>query len=298
MPQMGIDDMKNSFHLNTKLLGLIGYPIKQTFSPLMHNVAAELLGLDYMYLPFSVHHSDLKESILGMKSLGFRGFNVTIPHKESVVQYLSSVSEEASIIGAVNCVVIEDGNLVGYNTDALGIYETLNPYLGDIQGKEVTVFGAGGAARAAIFTLIRHFKPSRIHLINRTTQRAESLMNYFSTNMRFSEIKVHDLFPPEIAQVVAGSGLVINTTSLGMNPEPEDTPFDQPDSFRKGQIVFDMVYNPAKTKFLSSAVSEGATGIDGINMLVAQGAKAFELWTGEKMPVQEIYDTIQKYLNP
>lgn len=289
--------MKNSFHLNTRLLGLIGYPIKQTLSPMMHNVAAQLMNLDYMYLPFPLHHSDLKDGILGLKTLGFRGFNVTIPHKETVTKYLTSLSEEASIIGAVNCVVIEDGNLIGYNTDALGIYETLQPFTAEIQGNEVAIFGAGGASRAAIYTLIRHFKPSKIHLINRTSQRAESLMNYFVTNMRFNDITVHDLFPPDIASVIAKSALVINTTSLGMHPETEDTPFEHTGGFKKGQIVFDMVYNPSNTKFLSMAKAEGAVAIDGIKMFVAQGSRSFELWTGQKMPEQEIYDTLQKYLN-
>ncbi len=127
--------MQNSFYANTELIGLIGYPIKQSYSPFIHNVAAELTGTKIIYLPFEVHSSNLKNAVRGMVALGLKGFNVTIPHKVKVVDYLNKLSEEATVIGSVNTVVNELGKLIGYNTDVQGIYETLLPYKSNIKRK-------------------------------------------------------------------------------------------------------------------------------------------------------------------
>src|SRR5690606_36087797 len=154
--------MKDSIHLNTQLLGLIGHPIKHTYSPFIHNVTIELKKLDYIYLPFDVPASNLKNALKGMIALGIKGFNVTIPHKENIIQHLNNVSEEASIIGSVNTIVNDLGKLNGYNTDVSGILETLMPYKEELYGNNFSVVGAGGAARAVIFALIRQFKPKKI----------------------------------------------------------------------------------------------------------------------------------------
>ena len=185
--------MKNSFHINTKIIGLLGHPIKQTYSPFIHNNTIELKKLDYIYLPFDVPASNLRNAIKGMKAIGIKGFNVTIPHKEKIIQYINNVSEEASIIGAVNTVVNDLGKLNGYNTDAHGALETLLPFKEEIANEQISVVGAGGAARAVIYTLIRHFKPKKIWLINRTEQRAESLKEYFSAKMNFENFKTKNI---------------------------------------------------------------------------------------------------------
>ena len=287
----------NKFNHNTKIIGVIGHPIKHSFSPLMFNISFELNELNYIYIPFDVPAQNLQSAVKGMISLGITGFNITLPHKEKIIQHLSDVSEEASVIGAVNTVVNENGTLHGYNTDVHGVVETLNEFKEDITGNEVTVIGAGGAARSAIYSLIRHFNIEKINIVNRTVQTAESLREYFSTKMLFNNIKAYELIPPDIIEVMRNSKLIINATAVGMAPEEEDSVTFIEDSFVKDQIVFDIVYNPLKTKFLKIADAKGAKTLNGLKMFVTQGSKSFELWTGERMPVEKIYKTLNSYLD-
>jgi shikimate dehydrogenase len=288
--------MKNSYHLNTKITGLIGHPIKHSYSPLIHNVSYQLKNLDYIYLPFDVPNASLRTALKGMAALGIKGFNVTIPHKENIFQHMNNISDEVSIIGAVNTVVNDMGKLNGYNTDVNGVYESLLPFKDEISGNVASVVGAGGAGRAVIYTLIRHFKPSKIILINRTEQRAETLKNYFFEKMKYNSFKTKELFPPDLVSVFRDSKLIVNATSVGMFPEIDDTITTLNNSFTKDQIVFDLVYNPPQTQLLKIAASEGATTVDGLKMLVYQAAKSFELWTGEMMPVEEIHKSLQLYI--
>ncbi len=289
--------MKNTFHLNTRLIGLLGHPIKHTYSPFIHNVTVELKKMDYIYLPFDVPTANLKNAVKGMVALGIKGFNITIPHKENIIQLMNNVSDEALIIGSVNTVVNELGKLTGYNTDVNGILETLEPYKDQITGQEISVVGAGGAARAVIYCLVRYFKPKVIHIINRTEQRAEALKNYFSDKMKFNLFRAHELFPPELVDIFRSSKLIVNASSVGMFPENDDVITTLTKSFVKDQIVFDLVYNPARTKLLELASAEGAVTLDGIKMLVYQAAKSFELWTGEQMPVDSIYKSLKLFIS-
>jgi shikimate dehydrogenase len=285
--------MKNTFHNNTSLIGLIGHPIKHTYSPYIHNVAIQMKNLDYIYLPFDVPPANLQNAVRGMIALGIKGFNVTIPHKENIMQYMNEISEEASIIGAVNTVVNDLGKLNGFNTDVNGVLATLLPYKKEISGEQFCVVGAGGAARTVIYTLIRHFKPKKIFLINRTEQRAESLKNYFSDKMKFAAFKTKELFPPDLVKIFSDSKLIINATSVGMFPESDDAITSLENSFVKDQIVFDLVYNPPRTTLLKLAASKGAITLDGLKMLVHQAAKSFELWTGEEMPTDDLHRSLK-----
>ncbi|MCU7493445.1 MAG: shikimate dehydrogenase [Bacteroidota bacterium] len=288
----------NKFNLETQIIGIIGHPIRHTYSPLMHNISFELKNLNYIYLPFDVPFNTLKAAINGMVALGIKGFNITLPHKENIIQYLKNVSEEASVIGAVNTVVNDSGTLSGYNTDVYGITESLMPYKDELMGADnVTVVGAGGAARSAVYALIRNFRPKNINIINRTDQKAESLKEYFYSKMHFSNICSYELVPFDLVDVFKDSKLIINATSVGMSPNVDDAITTIPQSFTKGQIVFDFVYNPLQTKLLRIAEIEGATVIDGLKMLVYQGAKSFELWTGEEMPVEQILKALKLYIS-
>ncbi len=274
---------------NTKLIGVLGHPIKHSLSPLMQNLAFAQKKLNYIYVPFDIPQDRLEDAIKGMLALGIRGFNITIPHKEKIIQYLEDVSEEAGVIGAVNTVVNENGYLHGFNTDAYGVIKTLEPYKDKIAGANVSVIGAGGAARSVLFSLIRNFKVSSINLINRTVSRAEYLRDYFSAKMHFTNIQSYELMPPDIVDILRNSKLIVNTTSIGMYPNVDDTPTNFENSFYPGQIVFDVVYNPLKTKFLRIAESQGAEIVNGLLMFVEQGAKSFELWTSKEMDVDEVY---------
>lgn len=287
---------QNKFNNNTQIIGIMGHPVKHSFSPLMHNISFDLLDLNYIYLPFDVPASNLKDALKGMVALGIKGLNITLPYKEKILSLLKETSEEVNIIGAVNTVVNEDGVLHGYNTDVYGIVETLLPFKDEIAGKTVSVIGAGGSARSAIYALIRHFKPEKINIINRTEQTAESLKEYFATKMLFNEIYSYGLVPPDLIDVLHDSKLIINATSMGMHPDIDDSPTTIPESFCKEQIVFDFIYTPLQTKFLKLAASQGAVTVNGLRMLVEQGSKSFELWTGQKMPIEQVYRALVSYL--
>ncbi len=288
--------MKNSFYSNTDLIGLIGYPIKQSFSPFIFNVAAELTGTSLIYLPFEVHSSSLKNAVNGSIALGLKGFNVTVPHKVKVVDYLNKLSEEAAFIGSVNTVVNEDGKLIGYNTDVNGIIESLLPYKNQITGNDVCIIGAGGSARALIYTLVRNFKPKKIFLVNRTEQHAEELKQHFKSKMKFDGISPKELQQPDLISIINSCALVVNTTPVGMYPANEDSVLTIADVFVKEQIVFDLVYNPVKTKFLQLADSKNAITVNGLNMLVEQAAKSFMLWTGKDFPTEKVYKSLLLYV--
>ncbi len=289
--------MQNSFYANTELIGLIGYPIKQSFSPFIHNVAAELTGTKIIYMPFEVHSSNLKNAVRGMVALGLKGFNVTVPHKVKVVDYVNKLSEEAAVIGSVNTVVNELGKLIGYNTDVNGILDSLTPYKSQISGNEVCVIGAGGSARAVIYTLIRNFKPQKIYLVNRTEQHAEALKQHFKSKMKFDGIVTKELQQPDLINVLSSCSLIVNSTPVGMYPTIDDSVLSTADVFVKDQIVFDLVYNPVKTKFLQLADSKNAVTINGLNMLVQQAAKSFNLWTGNEFPTEKVYKSLLLYVS-
>ena len=288
--------MQSSIEINhnTKIVGVIGHPIKHSFSPMMHNYAFDKLGLEYVYLPFDISTTGLQDSLKGMVALGIKGFNVTIPHKERIVEYLDELSDSAKIVGAVNTVVNDNGTLIGYNTDVDGIINTLEEYKERINGKTVSVLGAGGAARSVIYTLITHFNVKKINIINRTVEKAESLKDYFSSKMLFEKIKTYELMPPDVTEILAKSKLIVNASSIGMSPDEDDSPTTIPESFNSKQIVFDVVYNPRKTRLLKLAEEQGAITINGLKMFVEQGAKSFELWTNEKMPTDSILEILNR----
>lgn len=270
------------------ILGLLAHPIKHSYSPFIHNMSAEILNIDMVYLPFDVLSSGLKDAMKGIRALGINGFNVSIPHKEQIIKYLDGLSEEASFIGAVNTVVNDHGTLTGFNTDYFGIVDSLNPYKDIFSGEEVAMFGAGGASRAVILALIRNYRPKRIHLINRTEQRAETLREHFRNLLGYDGISVHEYFPPNLKKILLNSSLIINTTPVGMHPLEEDSIIETADFISSSSVVFDMVYNPLETKLLKFASEAGAKTVGGLNMLVSQAAKSFELWTGAEMPKEII----------
>jgi shikimate dehydrogenase len=288
--------LKDSFFSNTELIGLIGHPIKHSYSPFIQNYAFDLMNLDYVYLPFDVPSENLKNTVNGVLAFGMKGINVTLPHKEKIIKFLDELSEEASIIGAVNTIVNDHGKLIGYNTDAYGIIETLLPFKDKISGSKVSVIGAGGSARAVIYTLLRHFKPEEINIINRTHQKADTLVNDFSLKMRYDRFHTFELFPPDNVETLNSSHLIVNATTIGMFPDVDDTITDIEESFNADQIVFDLIYNPTKTKFLQLAESQGAKIVGGLQMLIYQAAKSFELWTGVEMPASEIAFKLEKYI--
>jgi shikimate dehydrogenase len=268
----------------TRVCGVIGDPVEHTVSPAMQNAAFNALGLDCVYLPFRVTPDNLEKALQGVRGLNFGGLNVTIPHKVAALAYLDDLDPLAENLGAVNTIVNQDGCLKGYNTDAIGFYQALKVAGVEPSGKNITILGAGGAARAVAFILAD--KGASITILNRDEKRAQKLGDSLMRLFRH-EVKIGGLKKKNLKKIIEQTEILVNTTSVGMLPMAGDSPLP-PGLIHPAQVVFDIVYNPAKTALLAEAEEVGASTIGGIEMLVQQGAAAFELWTGLKAPVQEM----------
>jgi shikimate dehydrogenase len=276
----------------TRLYGIIGNPIEHSLSPAMQNAAFEAVGLDAVYLALRVESSRLRQAIEGFRAVNLSGFNVTIPHKVAVMEYLDELDDSAATIGATNTVVNSDGRLIGYNTDGIGAMEALRDAGIDTRGRRVLLLGAGGAARALAFSLAK--TAERITILNRTAPKAEGLAEDLRRATRATV--AHDkLDPSTLSKEVISADLLVNATSVGMHPRPEETPVDAR-FLRRDMVVFDIVYSPLETRLLREAREAGATTVGGLMMLVHQGAQAFELWTGKKAPIPMMTKALQVVL--
>ena len=260
----------------TKNLGVMGWPIAHSLSPVLQNAAIEEAGLDYVYISLPVPPEKLKEAVAGLRAMQFTGWNVTIPHKQAIMAELDAVDEDARIIGAVNTVVNRAGHLTGYNTDCIGFMQPLAQQGFLPKGKEATILGAGGAARAVIWGLLRA-KVKRITLGVRNPAKAARLAEEFAA---YGEIQVLHWEDSAFAEHLAVTDLLVNTTPLGMYPHVEGMPPVDWTKLKKDALVYDIIYTPERTRFLSEAQAHGHAIINGEGMLAGQGAAAFTLWTG------------------
>jgi shikimate dehydrogenase len=274
--------MKDLISGQTVICGIIGDPIGHTMSPAMHNAAFKSLGLNYVYVPFKVKSMELRKAIEGIRGLNLRGVNVTIPHKVAVIQLLDKLDPLAERIGAVNTIVNDEGILTGYNTDATGFLQTLRDLNVEPAEKKVLLLGAGGAARAIGHILTR--EKARVTILNRKQELswAEDLAARLSRNYK-TEVKALELTAENLKKAVNNAEILVNATSLGMSPEIDATPVPA-ELLRADLTVFDVVYNPLQTRLLREAKAAGAKTIDGLEMLVRQGAVSFEIWTAVKPP--------------
>jgi shikimate dehydrogenase len=265
----------------TKICGLIGDPVEHTMSPAMHNTAYKKMGLDYIYLPFRVKPEQLAPAVDGLRALKVRGFNVTIPHKVSVIPLLDGLDPLAEKIGAVNTVVNNDGELRGYNTDSAGFLKALLENGIEPEGRRVVVLGAGGASRAITYILAE--KGAHLTVLNRQLELdwAEDIARLIHKDLG-REVKVMEL--GHLAEALEGAYILVNATSVGMSPSVEES-LVPARLLQPGLVVFDVVYNPIMTRLLREAGSVGARTIGGVDMLAWQGALAFEKWTGQTAPV-------------
>ncbi len=249
----------------------------------MHNAAFAALGLNWAYVPLPVAPARVGEAVAGLRALGLRGVNVTVPHKQEVMPYLDALTEAARLIGAVNTIVVDaDGRLIGDNTDAAGFAADLEAHGVRLAGRRVALVGAGGSARAVLHALVQG-GAAQVTILNRDLARANRLKEEFSALVHNTTLAALP-FPAGVREA-AEADLVINCTSLGMSPQVDGLPWDEGVRFRPGQVVYDLVYNPAQTRFLQQAATQGAQAIGGLGMLVWQGALAFRLWTGVDAPV-------------
>lgn len=264
-------DRKMKITGHTKITGIFGYPIEHTLSPVMHNAAFENLGLDYCYVPFLVLPDDLPYAVKSIRALNLRGVNITIPHKEKVMPLLDEIKEEASIIGAVNTIVNTNGKLTGYNTDGIGFIQSLTEKNISLEGKDILIIGAGGAARAIGYYISQ--KAKSLAISGRTQYKVENLVKDLN---RFNKNK--NVISLEDVTDIKKYHMIINTTPLGLkgnDPLPLDIGL-----LRKDQIVYDLIYK--KTPLIQKATEKGCLTLDGSEMLIWQGALSFEIWTGKK----------------
>lgn len=259
---------------HTKQLAIIGYPVEHSFSPKMHNFISEKMGNPYVYTALEVHPDNIAAAIAGIRALGFSGINVTAPHKYTVMQYLDEIAPQAQKLGSVNTIVNRNNRLIGYNTDADGLYRSMLHNNMTVDGKDILILGAGGAAKP-ISVFFAQLSPSSMTVVNRTAAKAETLAAYVRSTTGY---------PIETQQQRRHYDIVINATSVGMYPNTEACPMDDLSFIDAQTAAVDLIYNPAETVFLRRARENGAKTMNGLGMLVYQGIISYELFTDTKLP--------------
>jgi shikimate dehydrogenase len=251
----------------TKIFGILGRPVTHSLSPVMHNAAFRHLGINAVYVAFPV--TDLAQAVSGLRGLGIGGVSVTIPFKEEIIPFLDELDPQAAKLGAVNTVVNQDGRLIGSNTDWLGAVTALTAKI-SLKGRHVLILGAGGASRAIAYGVIQ--AGGRVSLTDLDAARAAALVKDLGA----------EAIPPE-AVADCPADILVNATPVGMTPDVDGIPIN-PDLLGRFQVVMDIVYQPLETRLLREAKTWGAASIDGLQMLIHQGAAQFELWTGREAP--------------
>ena len=269
---------------HTKLLGLFGDPVEHSFSPQLHNYISEVYGLNYAYGALHVKPENLEAAVRGIVALGYAGVNVTAPHKIAVMQYLDYISEDAKKYGSVNTIKNVDGKLYGYSTDADGFYLSLLEGGAEVIGKDVLIFGAGGATRP-VCVKFAMLGAKSITIINRTQEKADALAAFVKDACAYEVLtkREHTRYD-----------LVINTTTVGMSPNVDACPINDFSFVDANTAAADMIYNPAETVFLRKMKENGAKAcINGLGMLIFQGIVAYEIFTDTKID-RSIYKDIKR----
>lgn len=275
---------------HTGLLCLLGSPVAHSISPEMHNEACNQLGLDYSYLAFDVPEDKMPQAVEGLRTMGARGWNITMPGKNIMCKLADKLSPASEISGACNTIVNDQGVLTAYTTDGVGFMRAVAANGVDIIGKKMTLFGAGGAA-TAILVQAALDGVAEINVFNvkdNFYERAESIVAQLNERTD-CKVTLHDFSDPELIRTsIADSAILVNGTSIGMAPNTDATVLPDTGMLHEGLFVFDVIYNPAETRFLREAREAGCKTANGMYMLLYQGAASFKLWTGEDMPVELI----------
>lgn len=293
---------------HTQIVGLIGWPVEHSLSPAMHNAAFEALGLNWRYIPLPVAPGQVEMAVRGIAALGFRGANVTVPHKQAVIPALDAVAPDAARFGAVNTIVVERdaegrATLTGHNTDYRGFTGALRRAGFDPADKRVVIVGAGGVARAAVFALLE-VGVADILLFDIAPQQVEALIADLSANFplpggegsRGGGLRTLPQTPETLVESARHADLLVNATPVGMWPHIEGSIWPEDAPIPAHLVVFDLVYNPLETRLLCQARRAGACAISGLGMLVEQGAIAFEMWTGHPAPVELMTSVCERAL--
>lgn len=277
----------------TKILGVIGAPIAHSLSPIIQNAALHEAGLDYVYTAFPVHREALASAVCGLRDAGVAGFNVTIPFKTEIMPLLDALSEDAQPIRAVNTVVISaDGKMTGHNTDVTGFLAGFAAHGVALAGKRAVLIGAGGAARAALWGLLRS-GVSSVCIGVRNLTKGEALCTDFAADGTLAAYCFDD---SRFRNELCAADIVVQTTPIGMSPQTDAMPPVDPAAIRPSAVAYDLIYTPAETAFLRAAAAHGCTTINGETMLVMQGAEAFYLWTGVRPNTDLMQRTLREEL--
>jgi shikimate dehydrogenase len=279
----------------TKIIGVIGDPVEHSLSPVMHNAAIADLGVDYVYVPFPIKKEDLETAIAGFEAIGVVGFNITIPHKQAIIPLLSDISRTAKMVGAVNTVWRTEKGWCGTNTDVEGFLAPLKPLAIDWQQVTPVILGNGGAARAVVVGCAELGCP-QISVVGRDRAKLEQFSQSWTNTALQADLTVHEW--SKLPGLVSETQLLINTTPIGMYPKIDASPVN-PEIMAKlpvNAIAYDLIYTPNPTQFLAQAKERGAIAIDGLEMLVQQGASALRLWLGQLVPVDVMRRSLQQYL--
>jgi shikimate dehydrogenase len=279
----------------TKIVGIFGYPVKHTLSPIMHNAAFTALDIPYLYLPFEVKPENLKEALFAIRALDLAGVNLTIPHKVEAIKYLDEVTREVKLIGSTNTIQHKDGKLIGHNTDGKGFVTSLKEDLGfDPRGKNVLLLGAGGAGRAILVELVLQGVKS-ILVANRTVCRGIGLVQEFNKKFSKSKLSFISLSDLKKQRYLSETDLLINSTSLGMRGEEF---YDLPLALLPSTcLVYDIIYSPLQTRLIEAAARRGLVAQNGLGMLLHQGGLSFQIWTQRKPPLKIMKEALTKILN-
>jgi shikimate dehydrogenase len=271
-----------------RLFCLIGDPVEHSASPHMFKAAFRKEGEGCAYLAFRVRSEDLGKAIEGLKAIGFAGCNVTIPHKLAVKKHLDRLDRSAEASGSVNVIAYANGELVGHNTDGAGAVAALEMEGVSLNGKRILLLGYGGASKAIAFEIAHGAKPEALIIAGRDASRASSLARELSQYVRSDALQLDDAG-------FAGADVIINCTPVGMWPKTDASPL-LPGALHGCETVMDLVYNPPETKLLRLARAQGCKTIGGIEMLVRQGARAFEIWLGKEAPIDEMRKAVKEAL--
>lgn len=278
----------------TQLLGVIGHPIAHSLSPVMHNAAIAHLGLDYVYLPLPVKPEDLEVAIAGFAAIGVVGFSITIPHKQAIIPLLSDVSPVAQAVGAVNTVFSTREGWSGTNTDVEGFLAPLDKHR-DWSQNVAVILGNGGAARAVVAGCTQ-LGFGEVRVVGRNREKLNEFLNSWDNSPLPVNISVHDW--QELPDLISQADLLVNTTPIGMYPHVDESPVDAAvmEKLRAGAIAYDLIYTPNPTQFLKIAQAQGAIIIDGLEMLVQQGAVALQIWLQQPAPVEIMRQSLRQHL--
>ncbi|MGI5817988.1 MAG: shikimate dehydrogenase [Armatimonadota bacterium] len=270
----------------TRLVGVIGWPIEHSISPAMQNAALREMQLNWVYLAFAVEPERVGEAIDGVRGLGLVGLNVTIPHKSAVIEHLDEIDDAVRALGVANTIVRrEDGSLMGHNTDGPGFLRSLAEHGHGVDGRAVTLLGAGGSARAVAWACARD-GAAAVTVVNRTVERAEDVADLVRSTTGLERVAAVGLESGEAEGAVSGADVIVDCTSVGMYPHHEVEPVIPGSWMRAGQVVADLTYNPLDTVLLKAAREAGAETVDGAGMLVHQGAISLQYWSGQEPPVE------------